>query len=65
MRTVAYYRQRAAECRMIAKQISLNEHRDQLLKMAREWEEHATEREAQLRKQAGAPSAPPVTEQET
>ncbi len=50
---------------MIAKQISLNEHRDQLLRMAKEWEEHATEREAHLRKQAGAPSAPPMTEQET
>ncbi len=52
MRTVAYYRQRAAECRTIAKQISLKEPRDQLLKMAQEWEGLAADREAELRKKA-------------
>jgi hypothetical protein len=58
MRTVAYYRQRAAECRTIAKQISLKEPRDQLLKMAQEWEGLATEREAELRKKADLAAAP-------
>ncbi len=50
MRTVAYYREQAAQCLEMAKQMSLKEHRDRLLAMAREWEAHAAEREAELRK---------------
>lgn len=52
MRTVAHYRQQAADCRAMAKLMSLTEHRDRLLKMAEEWDSHATEREAQLREQS-------------
>ena len=48
MRTVAFYRQRAVECRTIAKQVSLRDARDQLTRMAREWEALADEREAEL-----------------
>ena len=46
MRTVAFYRQKASECREMARQISLNEPRDELFKMAADWEELAAEREA-------------------
>jgi len=53
MRTVAFYRQKASDCREMARQISLNEPRDQLLKMARDWEELAVEREAELRRRSG------------
>ena len=48
MRTVAYYRERARECRAIARQIQIRDARDQILKMAKEWDAHADEREASL-----------------
>lgn len=52
MKQAEDYRRQAAECRAIAKHISLREPRERLLKMAEEWEALATEREAELRKQA-------------
>ncbi len=55
MRTVAYYRERAAECRALAKHISLSEPRDQLLRMAREWDSLADDRETELRRKATPP----------
>jgi hypothetical protein len=51
MKRAEDYRRQAAECRAIAKQISLHEPRDRLLKMAQEWEALADEIEAQARKQ--------------
>jgi hypothetical protein len=48
MRTVAYYREQAANCQAIAKQISLSEPRNQLLKVAQEWDKLAADREAEL-----------------
>lgn len=46
VRTVAYYRQMARECRAVARQIQLRDAREKLLAMAREWDAHADEREA-------------------
>jgi hypothetical protein len=51
MRTVASFRQQAAACRALARQMDLREQRDRLLEMAEEWEALAAEREAAL--QAG------------
>ena len=56
MRTVAYYRQRAAECRSIGKLVSLRDARDQLVRMAREWEALADEREAELQQRTSPPA---------
>jgi hypothetical protein len=52
MKKVLDYRRQAADCRAMAKQMSLHEHRDRLLRMAEEWELAAEQREAELRKQA-------------
>ena len=57
VRTVTYFQQRAAECRIIARQLSDTGLRNQLLRMAQEWEALATEREAELRKHAQTPAA--------
>jgi hypothetical protein len=57
VRTVTYFQQRAAECRIIARQLSDTGLRNQLLRMAQEWEALATEREAELRNQAPASAA--------
>jgi hypothetical protein len=48
LRTVAYFRQQARDCREIAKQISLKDQRDMLQRMAMEWEGLARDREAEL-----------------
>lgn len=52
MRTVAYFRQQARECREIAKQVSLKDQREMLRRMAVEWEGLARDREAELAGQA-------------
>lgn len=49
METVIDYRQQAAKCREIAKHISLREPREELLRMAANWDRLAEEREARLR----------------
>jgi hypothetical protein len=46
MQQVIDYKRRAAECRQIARQMSFNEHRDQLLTMAKDWDRLAAAREA-------------------
>ena len=46
MGTVDFYKRRAAECRLIANHLSLREHREKVLAMARMWDALAEEREA-------------------
>jgi hypothetical protein len=48
MQQVIDYKRRAAECRQLARQMSFNEHRDQLLTMAKDWDRLAAAREANL-----------------
>ena len=61
MSTVAYYRRQAAECRKRASLTSNADGQDRLLQMAREWDRHADEQEAQLRKEAEDRSPPSAT----
>lgn len=56
MRTVAYYRKQAAECRAMARQMGLTEDRDRLITMAHEWEKLAEDREAELGLSAPKPA---------
>jgi DNA primase len=48
------YRRNAAECRTIARLISLRDERERLLRMAEEWDHLAEEREARLRQRCSA-----------
>jgi len=50
MKTAAEYRKHAEECRVLAKQMPEGDQRDQLLEMARTWENLAIEREQLVRK---------------
>jgi hypothetical protein len=59
MRTVAYYRTQAAECRTLAEQSGIGEHRDRLLRMAEEWEKLANDREGQLLRRNAQSTTPP------
>ncbi len=61
MSTVAYYRRQAAECRKRASLTSSADGQDRLLQMAREWNRHADEQEAQLRKEADDCAPPSAT----
>jgi hypothetical protein len=49
MKTAAEYRKHAEECRVLAKQVAEGEHRDQLLEMARTWDNLAADREKLVR----------------
>jgi hypothetical protein len=49
MRKLEEYRQQASECRKLARQMLLDDQRDQLLAMAETWERLATERETMIR----------------
>ncbi|MPR11349.1 hypothetical protein [Microvirga tunisiensis] len=49
MKTAAEYRKHAEECRVLAKQVSEGEQRNQLLEMARTWDNLATDREKLVR----------------
>ncbi|WP_157934685.1 hypothetical protein [Microvirga ossetica] len=49
MKTAAEYRKHAEECRVLAKQVPEGEHRDQLLEMARTWDNLAADRETLVR----------------
>jgi hypothetical protein len=49
MKTAAEYRKHAEECRVLAKQVPEGEHRDQLLEMARTWDNLAADREKLVR----------------
>ena len=49
MKTAAEYRKPAEECRVLAKQVAEGEHRDQLLEMARTWDNLAADREKLVR----------------
>jgi hypothetical protein len=49
MKTAAEYRKPAEECRVLAKQVPEGEHRDQLLEMARTWDNLAADREKLVR----------------
>jgi hypothetical protein len=49
MKTAAEYRKHAEECRGLAKQVAEGEHRDQLLEMARTWDNLAADREKLVR----------------
>ncbi len=51
---VAFYRRQAQSCWRLARLASSAKRRDRLLQKAREWDRHADEQEAQLRKEAGA-----------
>jgi hypothetical protein len=50
MKTAAEYRKHAEECRVLAKQVPEGEQRNQLLEMARTWDNLATDREELVRK---------------
>ena len=50
LKTVAEYRKHAEECRILAKQMPEGEQRNQLLEMARTWDNLATEREQLVRR---------------
>jgi len=49
MKTVEEYRKHAEECRVLAKQVPEGEQRNQLLEMARTWDNLAADRERLLR----------------
>ena len=49
MKTAAEYRKHAEECRVLAKQVPEGEQRNQLLEMARTWDNLAIERERLVR----------------
>ena len=49
MKTAAEYRKHAEECRVLAKQVPEGEHHDQLLEMARTWDNLAKDREQLVR----------------
>jgi hypothetical protein len=49
MKTAAEYRKHAEECRALAKQVPDGEHRNQLLEMARTWDNLAADREKLVR----------------
>ena len=61
MSTVAYYRRQAAECRKRASLTINADGQDRLLQMGREWDRHADEQEAQLRKEADDRATPSAT----
>jgi hypothetical protein len=48
MKTAAEYKKHAEECRVLARQMPAGEQRDQLLEMARTWDNLALERERLL-----------------
>ncbi|CAN7583461.1 hypothetical protein LJR219_004309 [Phenylobacterium sp. LjRoot219] len=49
MSTVAEYRARAAEAEMIARQMSRRDHKEEALKLARDWSRQAEDLERQER----------------
>ena len=49
MKKASEYRQHAADCRALAVRMELGSQRDQLLGMARAWDQLADERDAQRR----------------
>lgn len=49
MKTASEYRQHAQECRALAQQVPAGEQRDQLLEMARTWDNLAADREKLVR----------------
>jgi hypothetical protein len=49
MKTASEYRKHAQECRLLARQVSEGEQREQLLEMARTWDGLAESRERQIR----------------
>jgi hypothetical protein len=49
MKTAAEFRKHAEECRILAKQVPEGEQRNQLLEMARTWDNLATDRENLVR----------------
>jgi hypothetical protein len=61
MSTVAFYRRQTAECRKRASLISNADKQERLLQMAWEWDRHADEQEAQLRKEADDCAPPSAT----
>jgi hypothetical protein len=54
MRLLLDYCKNAAECRTLARLISLRDERERLLKIAEEWDHLAEEREARLRQRCSA-----------
>ncbi|WP_114947280.1 hypothetical protein [Microvirga calopogonii] len=50
MKTAADYRKHAEECRVLAKQLPEGEQRNQLLEMARTWDNLANDREQLVRR---------------
>jgi hypothetical protein len=53
MKAVSDYRQHAEECRKLARQMTIGEQREQLLKLAHHWDELARSREGQIRRHLG------------
>jgi hypothetical protein len=49
MKTAAEYRKHAQECRVLAQQMPAGEQRNQLLEMARTWDNLAADREKLVR----------------
>lgn len=50
MKKASEYRKHAEECRALAKQVPEGQQRDQLLEMARTWDNLADDRDALIRK---------------
>ena len=48
MEDAAKFREKAEDCRRLAQQMSLSEHRDALLEMARQWDELADRWQRQM-----------------
>ncbi|WP_414476265.1 hypothetical protein [Microvirga sp. M2] len=64
MKTAAEYRNHAEECRVLARQMPEGEQRDQLLEMARTWDNLSQTREGLVRNHPDLDTAePPAQEQ--
>jgi hypothetical protein len=61
MKTAAEYRKHAEECRVLAKQMSDGDQRNQLLEMAKTWDNLALERERFVRSYPEVNTAKPLS----
>ena len=59
MKTASDYRQHAEDCRKLARQLPAGQQREQLLEMAKTWDELALSRERQIRRYLGTGAVKP------
>ena len=64
MKKAAEYRRHANECRVLARNMSSEDERQQLLRMAGQWEGLATERERMLARNAAIESSSAPADQD-